>query len=206
MRAIKQEYEASAKIDRLLEHPDNPRLGNDDVVADSVDIIGFYGAVVAQKSTGYVLAGNTRLRVARANGAKTLPVVWVDVDEDTAKKILLVDNRASDLAQYDDDVLAKLLSDLSDTANLLGTGYDQLSLEALLATTAIEEVISETGLRPTVDERREAFEAHGIRSIILPFGADEYGEVVDLLSALRKKYSVETNSEAVLRLLQEELT
>jgi DNA modification methylase len=114
-----QEYELVA-ADRLTPHPDNPRRGNLAQLAESVEANGFYGAIVAQRSTGHVLAGNHRLLAARQQGLDQVPVVWLDVDDDRARRILLVDNRTNDLAAYDEESLLALLGDLPD---LTGTGY-----------------------------------------------------------------------------------
>ena len=58
---------------------------------------------------------------------------WVDVDDATARRILLADNRTNDLATYDDAVLAELLTALAEDDDLLGTGWDGDDLDALLA-------------------------------------------------------------------------
>lgn len=121
-------------VDQLTPHPENPRIGDVDVLAGSIQENGFYGAVVVQKSTGYVLAGNHRLKAARNRGIESIPVAWVDVDDDRARRILLADNRTGDLGTYDDDQLADLLKTLADTeASLRGTGYTPEDLDNLLA-------------------------------------------------------------------------
>lgn len=131
---IEQEYDQAVPIDRLTEHPSNPRRGDVSVIADSIEANGFYGAVIAQRSTGFVVAGNHRLKAARESGLDTIPVVWVDVDDDRAKRILLVDNRSSDLARYDDPELAALLTSLAGSADALrGTGFADEDLNDVLA-------------------------------------------------------------------------
>lgn len=129
MEIINQQYEI-VPIARLKQHPRNPRKGNVDAIAESIEHNGFYGAVVAQRSTGYVLAGNHRLKAAGAKRGATVPVVWVDVDDERALRILLADNRTNDLAGYDDGELVKLLGELP---TLDGTGYDQAALDELMA-------------------------------------------------------------------------
>lgn len=120
-------------ISALRMHPDNPRRGDVDAIAESVRANGFYGTVVAQRSTGHVLVGNHRMLAAQQEGLDTLPVMWLDVDDDRARRILLVDNRANDQAGYDRDVLAALLAGLDATdARLVGTGYSAQDLAALL--------------------------------------------------------------------------
>ena len=131
---IKQTYELvriDGDVDVLKEHPRNPRRGNVEAIEESVENNGWYGAIVAQKSTGYILAGNHRYRVAVAKGAKEVPVIWHDVDDETAVRILLADNRTADLGTYDEQTLGELLEGLE---TLDGTGYGlghlQVQLEA----------------------------------------------------------------------------
>jgi site-specific DNA-methyltransferase (adenine-specific) len=127
-----QQYEL-ADISQLAPHPDNPRRGDVSMLVDSFDENGFYGAVIAQRSSGHVLAGNHRLLAARERGADRLPVIWLDCDDDRARRILLVDNRANDLAGYDQSTLAEILQSLEGTdLGLAGTGYTDADLAALL--------------------------------------------------------------------------
>ena len=124
-----QQYEAAFPLDQLTEHPDNPRRGDETVLEQSMAAHGFYGAVIAQRSSGRIIAGNHRARVARRRGETAVPTILLDVDDDQARRILLIDNRSSDLATYDDRQLAALLVELESTA---GTGFDAGDLERLL--------------------------------------------------------------------------
>lgn len=201
MEQIRQTFDPVTDVARLVEHPRNPRKGNDNAVAASIDEFGFYGAVVAQVSTGYVLAGNTRLRVARQTGSETIPVVWVDVDDETATRILLADNRTSDLATYDGEVLYQLLADLSRNDLLDGTGYTPEVIERLLQDVAIDSdgFVNET---PRPDEILATYEAADIRSVILPFPRDQYVTVVEMMTRVRQNAGFDTNAEVVLHVLQ----
>lgn len=117
-------------VEDLVTHPNNPRSGNVELISDSLHHNGFYGALVAQRSTRHVLAGNHRLLAARAQGMTHVPVTWVDVDDAQALRILLVDNRSNDVASYDTAALADLLRGLDDPT---GTGYTAADIEALVA-------------------------------------------------------------------------
>ena len=113
----------------------NPRRGNIPVITESLNRLGQYRPIVVNTGTHTgrpmeVLAGNHTLLAARQLGWETIDAVTVDVDDDQAARIVLVDNRSSDLAHNDDAVLAELLSDLPD---LSATGYSDEDLEALLA-------------------------------------------------------------------------
>jgi len=134
-------------LDAIRTHPKNPRRGDIDAIAASIRANGFYGALVVQRSSGFILAGNHRFLAAKKLGFSSVPVLFVDVDDRVAEKILLADNRTSDLAEYDDEALAELLSSLAQDDELEGTGYDQAAVDALLdelsadAPDALDEVL-----------------------------------------------------------------
>lgn len=127
-QVVNSGYEVVA-LEHLVPYPGNPRRGDVGLITESVAANGFYGAVVAQRSTRYVLAGNHRLAAAAAAGLSELPVIWVEVDDATARRILLADNRTNDLAGYDNERLAALLGSLED---LTGTGYITEDISTLL--------------------------------------------------------------------------
>ena len=131
MKVTKQVYEI-VPVDSLTIHPANPRRGDVGAIGESIEANGFYGAVIVQKSTGYVLAGNHRLLAAEEAGADSLPVIRVDVDDATATRILLADNRTNDVATYDQEALAALLVSLSEAGALTGSGYAANDVDALL--------------------------------------------------------------------------
>lgn len=136
---VAQTYELTA-LDRLEPHPENPRKGDTATIGESLSENGFYGALVAQKSTGYVLVGNHRLLSSREAGIAELPVIWVDVDDERALRILTVDNRSSDKAGYNVDALGRLISRLADSeAGLRGTGFTDADLADMLAKQAAPE-------------------------------------------------------------------
>lgn len=132
MPTLDQRYDAAFPIDELVEHPDNPRRGDEDAIDASMAAHGFYGAVIAQTSTRRIIAGNHRTRVARRRGETTIPVIWLDVDDDQARRLLLVDNRTNDNATYNNAELTALLADLAAHGTLDGTGYDDADLARLL--------------------------------------------------------------------------
>jgi ParB-like chromosome segregation protein Spo0J len=101
-------------------------------IYQSIEANGFYGAIVAQRSTGYILAGNHRYKAAVEAGAKSVPVIWVDVDDETAVRVLLADNRTNDVASYDNAVLAEILTELAAGPGLEGTGYDGDDLDQII--------------------------------------------------------------------------
>lgn len=140
---IEQTYDV-VPIGELTEHPMNPRRGDEAAIAESMDASGFYGAVVAQESTGFILAGNHRYRVAVQRGAAEIPVIWKSVDDEAALRIILADNRTADAGSYDDDQLQAVLDALPD---LSGTGYVR-ALEAALDAEPEEEPVPDDKHEP----------------------------------------------------------
>ncbi len=116
----------------LKHHPKNPNQGDQGAIYESIKRTGFYGAVIVQRSTGFILAGNHRVRAARDAGITEVPVIYVDVDDEVATRILLADNRLASLAMQDQEQLRELLIDLAEGKGLEGTGYDGDDLDQLI--------------------------------------------------------------------------
>jgi len=120
-------------INRVRPHPANPREGDVGAIWESIQENGFFGALVVQESSGYILAGNHRWMAAKEAGMNEVPVIYVDVGDERAMRILLADNRTNDVATYDGEQLADLLEHLESTDDgLAGTGYDGDALDDLL--------------------------------------------------------------------------
>lgn len=117
------------KVSALKPYDKNPRKGNVRAIAESLSTNKQYRPIVVQKNTYKILAGNHTWQAAKALGWSEIAVVFVDVDDDQAKRIVLADNRTNDLADYDNRILAELLKDLQTPE---GTGYSQTDMDALL--------------------------------------------------------------------------
>jgi ParB-like chromosome segregation protein Spo0J len=205
VKQLDQEFDPAIDIDKVHEHPDNPRKGDDRAVGESISRNGFFGAVLVQRSTGNIIAGNTRFRVMREEGMDTIPGFWVDCDDETATRILLADNRTSDLAFYDDEALFGLLRTLVESEGLDGTGYDRAAYELLLQSVESDSIVG--GIRQGVlpEERIDAFNELDIRSLILPYEFARYEPVASGLAMLRTAWSMDSNADVVERLVEEAL-
>jgi DNA modification methylase len=116
--------------DSLVPYPGNPRRGDVNVIRESLRTLGQYKPLVVQRSTRHVLAGNHTLQALIAEGRSSVSVVFVDADDESAARIVAVDNRSSDAATFDNAELVALLQSLPD---LTATGYASADLDALLA-------------------------------------------------------------------------
>jgi hypothetical protein len=100
-----------------------------DAIAESLNRHGQLRPAVVNGRDHRVLVGNHMLLGARKLGWIEIDVIWVDLDDDAARRLLLLDNRLSDVAEYD---VQELLAMLSSVEDLDGTGYEQTDIDELL--------------------------------------------------------------------------
>lgn len=125
--------EFATPINDLKPHPQNVRQGDIGAISQSLEQHGQYRPIVVQRSTGFILAGNHTYKAALSLKWKQIAATYVDCDDEQALRILLIDNRANDLASYDDSALVEMLKGLMDTElKLEGTGFDPDDLDQLL--------------------------------------------------------------------------
>lgn len=142
----------------LRPHPRNYREHPPDQIEhlkQSIRDHGFYRNVVASRD-GTILAGHGVVQAATALGLDTVNVVLLDIDSDSpqALKLLAADNTLPNLALDNDRALTELLEELQDTDQLLGTGFDDQMLRALMMVTRPSaELLDKVN---TDDEWREA--------------------------------------------------
>lgn len=120
-------------LDSIKPHPKNVRQGNVGAIYESAALNGFWGAMIVQRSSGHVLAGSHRYQALKADGQRQGPVIYLDVDDDQAERIMLNDNRSVDDSTYDQVGLARLLAEIYErSGTLMGTGYEADDLDNIL--------------------------------------------------------------------------
>ena len=125
---IKVGQVASVALNTLESYPTNPRRGDVEAIAQSLKAHGQYRPIVVQYGTNFILAGNHTYKAAKKLGWKKIKITYVEVDEESARKIVLADNRLTDLATYNEPLLKSLLTALPE---LEGTGFTQSEVETL---------------------------------------------------------------------------
>jgi len=129
------------RIDEISNHERNPKQHPDKqirLLEESIKRFGWTNPVILDKD-GRILAGHARVKAAIAAGNDTVPCIRTKLTGAEADAYLIADNRLSDLAPYDRDILAELLSDLpKDLAEL--TGFDSSDIDALLKGEDISEI------------------------------------------------------------------
>ena len=151
-------------IDSIQAHPSNPRLGDVVAIAESLEVNGQYSPIVVWGKT--IIAGTHTWKAAKSLGWKEIAVTYFEGSEDDALKVLITDNRTSDIATYSNDLLLDLLRSLP---TLEGTGYDTSFLDEL------DGLYSDSGgvsAKPLTDNDEEV-----VRNPVIKLGNAFYGEL-----------------------------
>lgn len=131
VRFLPQRYVKDVDLRTVKEHPRNANEGDAGALSESVDALGFYGAIIVQEQTPrrakrmVVVAGHSRRRDLLARGVHHCPALFVTCDDATALKIVLADNRITRLGLDNPAKLLDALDELAETVGLEGTGFDE---------------------------------------------------------------------------------
>jgi ParB-like chromosome segregation protein Spo0J len=113
MENLKITYKA---ISEIKEYDKNPRKndGAVDKVAASIKEFGFKNPIIIDKN-GIIIAGHTRLKAAKKLGFDKVPTILADdLTEQQAKAFRIADNKVSEFADWDDELLFQELGDIPD--------------------------------------------------------------------------------------------
>lgn len=100
----------------LIPYEKNPRNNEQavDKVANSIREFGFKVPIVVDKYN-VVVCGHTRLKAAKKLGLAEVPCVYADdLTEQQIKAYRIADNKVSELASWDDELLAQELEDMTE--------------------------------------------------------------------------------------------
>jgi DNA modification methylase len=112
-------------------YPNNPRINDDavDAVASSIKEFGFRQPIVVD-TDGVIICGHTRFKAAQKLGIEKVPVhVAVDLTPEQIKAYRIADNKSSELADWNFDLLPIELGELQTAGfdlSLLGFDPDEL--------------------------------------------------------------------------------
>lgn len=120
-------------IDSLVPYPGNPRQGDVGMIMGLLSTHGQFRPIVANLNTRHILAGNHVAQAAAALGWTTIAVSWVATDAEGEARIVLADNRTSDLAEYDTAALGRALTAVPMAELERATGFCLEDLQDLLS-------------------------------------------------------------------------
>jgi site-specific DNA-methyltransferase (adenine-specific) len=104
------------RLDKLIPYENNARRNDKavDAVAASIADFGFKVPIVVDPKNE-IIAGHTRLKAAQRLGLDTVPVVVAnDLTEEQVKAFRLADNKAGEIAVWDEELLRTELKDLEE--------------------------------------------------------------------------------------------
>lgn len=116
------------KVSELKLNKKNPRKndGAVDTVAKSIEKYGFKNPLIIDEEN-VVWCGNTRLKASRKLGLKEVPcIVASDLTEEQIRELALIDNKSSEIAEWDFDLLGDELLELDMSDFELDWGLPEL--------------------------------------------------------------------------------
>ena len=126
-------------LDTLAPDPANPRAHNEanlDAILGSLRRFGQVEPLVVQAGTNRVIAGHGRMLAMRKLGWTDADVIELDVTSIDATALGIALNRTAELAEWDDDVLSRLLDELRTENSIDGVGFSDREIDDLLSEVA----------------------------------------------------------------------
>ena len=123
------------KVEDLIPYVNNPRNNENavDKVASSIAEFGFKNPIVIDKNN-VVINGHTRLLASKKLGLKEVPVIKADdLTEAQVKAFRITDNKTSEYAEWNEELLKIELEQLEEmNFDLECTGFDMDDIEKML--------------------------------------------------------------------------
>jgi ParB/RepB/Spo0J family partition protein len=114
------------KVNELVPYKNNPRYNDDAVeyVANSIKEFGFKVPIIIDKNNE-IVAGHTRYKASLELGLEEVPcIIADDLSEEQIKAFRLADNKVSEKASWNMELLEEELSELG--LNMKNFGFDDL--------------------------------------------------------------------------------
>lgn len=117
-------------IDKLIPYINNPRENKNavDKVAASIKEFGFKNPIIIDKEN-VIIAGHTRLLASRKLGIEEVPIIRAeDLTDKQIKAFRIADNKTSEFAEWDMELLEIELEGLDD----IFTGFDEEEFDDIM--------------------------------------------------------------------------
>ena len=171
--------------DQLLANPSNPRRHpgrQREVMRAVLNDLGFVAPVIVNDNTGYMIDGHLRCEEALSEGARTIPVIHVELSRQEELEAIATLDPISAMARYDVDRLDELMADVE------------------IESPAINEMLADlVKSAVTVDDAQVAAlasEVLDVKTLVLVLNAEQWDE---LMGALRDVPGL-TSAEKILHI------
>jgi hypothetical protein len=101
--------------EQLLANPRNWRIHpkhQQDALQETLDRVGWVQSVIVNRVTGHVIDGHLRVGLAISKGEETIPVSYVELDDEEERLVLATLDPLAGMAVTDEGALKGLLGDL----------------------------------------------------------------------------------------------
>ena len=187
-------------LNALTPFPLNPRKGNIKLIAESLEAYGQYKPITVNKRDGHILAGNHTYEAAKELGWETIAVNYVDVDQNTAAKIVLMDNKTSDAGSYNEGALLGLLDSLD---NLKATGYSDGDIKDLKHLfDKPDNGMTNTKIGTSLNDYADAYNNRQSRMIMMDYELEIYNWITEKLNLYKTDNELYNNSDAIICMLE----
>lgn len=147
------------QLGEIRPYPGNPRINDEavDPVAESIREFGFKVPIVVD-GDGEIITGHTRYKAAQKLNLESVPVIVADdLSEEQIRAFRLADNKTSEIAQWDLELLFDEMSEITDLdMTLFGFEESDYSLDDIS-----EETESETADGEEVEKTEAEFVSLG---------------------------------------------
>lgn len=135
------------KLEELIPYEKNPRNNDEAVeyVANSIKEFGFKVPIVVDKD-GVIIAGHTRYKASKKLGLKEVPcIVADDLSEEQINAFRLADNKVSEQAKWNKDLLKEELDKLYGFFDMSDFGFSIQIEDIDLDEDGEEKIVGELG-------------------------------------------------------------
>lgn len=189
------------KIEEILPYDQNPRDNSSAVekVADSIKEFGWQQPIVVDEEK-IILAGHTRHLAALSMGAKEVPVLIAKgLTEAQKKAYRIVDNKTSELAEWDKELLKSeflALQELDFDLNLTGFDLDEIARMSGEDLMQFDEELDE------IDESLEfndlgGANANHVKMLMLYLDTDTEPKFKQMCVKIQEKHGIDNLTDAV---------
>jgi ParB-like chromosome segregation protein Spo0J len=197
----------NTKIDLIIPYESNPRDNSAAVekVADSLKEFGWQQPIVVDENN-VILAGHTRHLAAMSLGMKNVPVHTAEgLTEAQKKAYRIIDNKTSELAEWDKELLKSEFAALQDLDfDLQLTGFDLDEITKIAGDELLEFADDVEELEAVNFEELEGLEKSHVKMFLLYLNTETEPKFREMCTKLQEKYGIDNVTDAVYQAVENE--
>tara|TARA_R110000824_G_scaffold96892_6_gene231680 strand:- start:4987 stop:5637 length:651 start_codon:yes stop_codon:yes gene_type:complete len=195
-------------VSDLTPDAENARLHDDrnlEAIKSSLERFGQQKPIVVD-STMSVVAGNGTLEAAKMLGWTKISAVQTSLTKNEATAFAIADNRTTDLSQWDDAQMLKMVKQVNDDLGVeavSAAGWTDDELQAIREQLSVElETPSNnpSGFSKTLDE----YESASVRSLTFHFTIPQYEKIVEAFGDLMNKKEEHSHTGVIIAVLRDQ--